>query len=182
MTIISLVGMGWLTFEYRKEQDKIVSFPSTIGPDNYFVDIYNYSEGLSFISVIFAGAIILLALGVYRIMTNARPPKKLTAIAFAVVFPLLIIQAIQAGNQQKDTISELLSVQHTWAEQRYGIEYDEITVRTWEGRKGQTNRVQDNVMKDGQNIATVCPYDRYNILFCEPGTTDELPVYTNDAY
>lgn len=176
MTVVATVALAWLANEYSKETDKILSLPHIMDPQNMYINIFNFVGGSALIVTLFGGVLMMLILGVYRIITNTKS-KKLIFIAFFLVFGLGIAESLQVNEMRKDVVEELLVEQHDWAEKRYGIQYDEITVRTWEGRKGRTHHMQESVMRDGEIIATVCPQDDYNILFCEPGTTDELPVY-----
>lgn len=179
MAVVAMIAMGWLALEYRKETDKILDFPGTMVPENMFINIFNFTGGSALIVTLFGGALIVLILGIYRIIANKKS-KVLPFVAFFLVFGLCIVESLQVNEMRKDVVEELLVVQHDWAEKRYGIEYDDITVRTWEGRKGKTHHAQEHVMRDGEIIASVCHQDDYNILLCQPGTMDELPVYLYD--
>lgn len=178
MAVPAFIAMIWLGAEWAKEYSKILSLPQIMDPANMFVNVHNFVGGLALILTLFGGALMVLTLGIYRIITNTSS-RALTFTIFFVAFGLAIAGSIGVNHMRIGVQKDLLSVQHSWAEQRYGIQYDQITDRKWEGRKGSTHYEQDQVMKDGEVIATVCAQDKYNILFCEPGTSDELPVYLN---
>lgn len=68
----------------------------------------------------------------------------------------------------------LLKNQHSWAEQRYGITYDEVVPYETRSTKHAARKWQGDVISDGKPIARVCDYMAVQIRFCEPGTIQEL--------
>lgn len=179
MVALAFIAMVWLGVEWNKEYSRVISLPQNMNPANMFVNVHDFVPGLALIVSLFGLAIMVLTLGIYRIITNTKS-RALTFTVFFVAFGLAIISALGINHMRIGVQKDLLTAEHTWAEQRYGIQYDQITDRKWEGRKGSTHYAQDQVIKDGEVIASVCEQDKYNILFCEPGTSIELPVFLNN--
>lgn len=178
MAVPAFFALIWIAIEGAGEYQRVISLPKVFNPENMFVNVHDFVGGLALVITLFFGATMVLTLGIYRIITNSKS-RALAFTMFFVVFGMAIVSALGVNHMRIGVQKELLNVEHTWAEQRYGIEYDSITDRKWEGRKGSTHYMQDQVLKDGEVIASVCEQDKYNILFCEPGTNTELPVYLN---
>lgn len=176
MIIVSLALIFYFGSEYIKERARILSLPQTLKPEDSFVDIYRYMLNADYASVFIAMGLMMLVWGTYRIIRQTKADKTTTGIALLIVFFLFIGQYAQVNSANKETTKELLSLQHTWAEQRYGIEYDDITTKTIPQRRGADRQLQDQVILDGKVIATVCPSYPADMIFCEPGTTNELPL------
>jgi hypothetical protein len=155
------------------------SLTENVSPENSFPDLYHIVSGdMALYSVIGGGAFMVLWMGTYRII-NGRPGTWHKFVAFLIGFAIMIGHSLYINSVREDVYKELASIQHTWAEDRYGITYDEITILETEGRKGTTNKNQDKVVKDGEIIAKVCKPDRETILFCEPDSDYELFVYSS---
>lgn len=147
-----------------------------------FVNPQELTGGLALIGTLQGFAAIVLCLGMYRIIFS-RKSSWLVFAVFPIAFAAIIGQALYVNTVREETVKTVLANQHEWAEQRYGITYDEITLREMTARNSSRSwKVQDSVMKDGQIIATVCErHDRQSVLFCEPGTDTELFTFVSDT-
>lgn len=156
------------------EMARMKSLGDFSDPYYYFVNPFELTGGLALIGSLQGFAGILLCLGTYRIIYS-RKSTALVFIVFPIFFGLIIAQAFHVSGIREEVQKSAISNQHTWAEQRYGLTYDEITVKTLKANESRTYKAQDSVMKDGQVIASVCEAEnRQSTYFCEPGTATEL--------
>lgn len=174
MIAASIIIIGWQGLELYRYIEDMRALPGSMRPDKMFVNIYKIN-GAPFSLVVISSLLVILILGIFRVVKNKKS-KDLIYIAIVLAFGLAI-----GGTSQLDSIAhgveeELLVVQKDWAEKRYGISYDEITVKKTKGNKNRTKLAQDSVIKNGETIATVCKHDNYNVQFCKSGTDTELPV------
>lgn len=183
--VMVLASLTWLYLSidiWDNELNRLKSMVNYKDPELAFVNPEELTGGLALIGTLQGFAAIVFCLGVYRIIFS-RKSSWLVFAVFPLAFGAIIAQALYVNSVREDTKEAVLVNQHEWAEQRYGITYDEITVREIKGRnENRSYTVQDSVMKDGQIIATVCErHERQSTLFCEPGTDTELLTFITDS-
>jgi hypothetical protein len=179
--VMVIAALTWLFLSvdiWQKEFDRMKLLGTYKDPGMAFVNPENLTGGLALIGSLQGFAAILLCLGIYRIIFS-RKSTWLVFVVFPLAFAAIIGQALYINSVRIEVKETVLSNQHEWAEQRYGIVYDEITTRTKKHdnttNESRNYKVQDSVTKDGETIATVCErHERQAVLFCEPGTDVEL--------
>jgi hypothetical protein len=142
-------------------------------PNPYTVD-YS-SEGYIFL-VIFAVWGTLLGFMLMR-----KPEIRRSHLPWTGAVVIAALFALVGHSIQAPVSDNLLANQKSWAEQRYGISYDEIsTFETKAGRYGHRTW-QNELIKDGKPVAEVCGEKTYisEIRFCTPGTLQELTVISS---
>lgn len=176
LTVISLIAIIWAAWQLSSEPARIRAIPDSVSPLSSFPDIFKITDSpAALYSVIGGGAFIVLWTGLYRIIYR-KPSTWHKFLAFGIGFAIIIGHAFYLNSVRVPVYDELVSVQHQWADERYGIIYDEVTILETEGRKNTTIKNQDKVIWDGEIIAEVCKDSRTTVLFCEPGTDQELFV------
>lgn len=180
MTVLSAAFIVWAAWQMSFEPARIRGIVDSVSPLSSFPDVFMItSSPTALYSVIGCGAFIVLCMGIYRIVKKQPMGYGLKFLAFIVGFAIIIGHAMYINSVREPVFEELVSVQHEWAEERYGIIYDEIIVLETEGRKNKTIKNQDQVVWQGDIIAEVCQDSDLTILFCEPGTDQELFVMTD---
>jgi hypothetical protein len=69
--------------------------------------------------------------------------------------------------------NELVGLEHTWVQQRYGITYDTISMESLGHERPDR---QATFYRGNQWVADACPGPYTRVLLCESGTDVELPV------
>lgn len=172
LMVLSMMGFLAGVVLYGVDLRTVLSLPDVVSASNPYPNPYGIDlSGL--------GAVFLICLSVYGIAHGVfffkYPHRKrrqapwLIAVAVTLAF-FTVSQLLYAP-----VVKQLLEKQHSWAEQRYGIDYEEIS--TFQTKSRSTDRTwQDKVISKGQVIAEVCPRQGYEISFCVPGTLQELPL------
>lgn len=173
-------------FILNEEKAKFRALTTYFHPDYNFINPEQIGFELSFISVSQGGILIVLILGIYRIIFSRKSTTNFAVLTSLACMVLTFLSAIPMQGIHKEIKTEMLVNQHTWAEERYGIIYDEITVREVENGK-RDYKVQDKVLLNGEVIASVCERDsRRTVIFCETGTDIELfrdsDMYSDSSY
>lgn len=176
MSILGIILVIVFSIEYVKERVNVKSFPDSINEADAFVDVHTFGRGISYSMFFISLGVMLMVWGGYRIVRKVKATNTVNLIALGITASLFIGLYTPIHMENKIIKDELISAQHEWAEKRYGIEYDDITTKSWTTRLSKKNYAQDKVMKDGQVIATACTSYPLGVIFCEPGTTNELPL------
>lgn len=176
MTSISAMALIYSFFLMAKATEKFRSLTEYYDPSYNFINPENIGFELSLISVMQAGALIVLVLGIYRIIFSRKSTTNFAVCTSLISLFLIFISVIPTQGTHKEVKDTLLANQHIWAEKRYGVIYDEITTREVENGRRDYD-VQDKVLRNGEPIASVCERDnRQTVAFCNPGTDTELSI------
>jgi len=156
--------------------ERISAFSTKIPPTVQFPNLYKLDVDSSpLLAVIAFYALIGLVSGIARIVRGQRGPSWLPMTLFAGFFILMVI-SFQITKEIKEPILDSLHVsQHEWAEERYGITYDEITIGQ-HGSGKYTTYFQDEIVEDGTVIGRVCEQEDDTIVFCGVNSIREMPV------
>lgn len=174
MVVASVVWLIASVDIWNTEMARMKSFGTLNDPKYYFVNPMEITGSLGLITFLQGFALLLITLGIYRII-YARKSRRLVFVAFPVFFAIAIGQALYINSVRETVVKDVLANEHSWAEHRYGVTYDEITTKEIKANESRKRKVQDEVKKDGQVIANVCESEnRWEIYFCEPGTSTEL--------
>ena len=175
--VMVVAALAWLFYSvgiWDTEINRLKAMGDFKDPYYYFVNPQELTGGLSLIGSLQGFAGILIILGVYRIIFS-RKSTWLVFVAFPICFGIIIAQAFYINGIREEVQKTVLSNQHTWAEERYGVTYDEITLKVVKANETRNYKVQDEVKKDGETIASVCEAEnRQSTYFCETGTSTEL--------
>lgn len=183
--VMVIAALAWLIYSvgiWDNELNRLKMMVNYKDPAYPFVNPQELTGGLALIGTLQGFAAIVLCLGIYRIIFS-RKSSWLVFAVFPLAFGAIIGQAMFVNSVREETVKTVLANQHEWAEQRYGVTYDEITLREISARNSSRDwTVQDSVMKDGEIIATVCErQERQATLFCEPGTDTELSTFSGET-
>lgn len=180
--VIAAVALFIYAFDgWNHELERMQSFALYSDPAYPFVNAEELTGNIGLAIGLMGLSAIMTILGGYRIIFS-RKSSKLVFAAFFIVFAIAIGMALHVNNIRMEVKEDVLKNEKVWAEKRYGIAYDEITVKKIEPDTHSRNdyTIQDEVKKDGNVIATVCmDDDRSSLKFCEPGTQEELYVYSS---
>lgn len=182
MTSVAAIGLLLSLFFMKETERTLYARIDNVNPAFNFANPHTLYLDLSLINVIQGGGLILLILGIYRIIFSRKSTTNFAVLTSLACFVAIIIAVIAGSGDNAKINKTALENQHTWAEQRYGVIYDEITIREIENGK-RDYKVQDKVLLNGETIATVCEQDnRQTVQFCFPGTNEELPLLYFDKY
>ena len=177
LSVLAVSGILYAIIQWSTSFAELKGIPDSVSPAGPFPNVMNLTHSLSNAISLAGFCLIMLALGVYRIITG-RKSRAVIFIAFFIVFAMGIGVALYVNSVREDVYDELVSSQHQWADSRYGIIYDEVTVHETTDRKNQTIKNQDSVIWEGEIIAKVCPKDEHTVVFCDPDTGEELTVFS----
>lgn len=176
MTASAFIALIVSFFVWNAEKEKFRDLTTYFHPDYNFINPEEIGFELSLISVLQGGILIVLVLGIYRIIFSRKSTTNFAVLTSLVCMALTFLSVIPMQGTHQEVKQEILANQHIWAEKRYGIAYDEVTVREIENGK-RDYKIQDQVILDGEVIASVCQRDsRRTVIFCETGTEIELPL------
>lgn len=175
MCVASLIAAVWCLAQYPAELEKMKQLPSSVDPSKYFPNVFNLTGNTTYFIFFACMAGLVFGLGLYRLIKGHKS-RGLVFILFFVFFGIAIANAFYINSVRQGIYDELVSSQHQWAEQRYGIQYDDVSILETKNRKSQTHKEQDKVYSNGDVIASVCYPTDETIAFCDPETSLELYV------
>lgn len=176
MSVISLLfllpGLGYL----MGAPERIANFPTEIPPTEYFPNLYELDiDSAPMMGVLVLFAAVGLICGIARVKRGQRSGGLVTIGVFFGFFISMVIAMNVTENIKEPILESLHSNQHVWAEERYGITYDEITVGV-HGTSRNKTYFQDEVIEDGVVIARICEREDGTIMFCGATSIREMPV------
>lgn len=177
MCVIAFIGSVWCLAQYPGELEKLKQLPSNVDPSKHFPNVFNLTGNTTYLIFFACMAGLFFGLGLYRVIKGHKS-RGLIFILFFVFFGIAIANAFYINSIRQGVYDELIPAQHTWAEQRYGIQYDDVSILETKNRKNQTHKEQDKVYSNGDVIASVCYPTDETIAFCDPETSLELYVLT----
>jgi hypothetical protein len=183
MVIVALCMFIYGLQGWNIEIARMISLGDYMDPTHAFINPENLTGNIT-MGIFFMGlASIMIILGTYRIIYS-RKSSWLIFPAFFLVFGIGIGMALHVNNIRMEVKEKTLTNEKVWAEKRYAVSYDELTVKKV---KPKTNSkydytVQDEVKSHGEVIAKVCTNpDRQSVYFCDKETGEELPMYLLDS-
>lgn len=169
---------GW-----NVEMPRMVSLGDYMDPQYAFINPENLTGNVTIAIGLMGLAGMMLILGTYRIIYS-RKSSWLVFPAFFLIFGIGIGMALHVNNIRMEVKEKVLANEKVWAEKRYGVSYDEITVKKIEPKTNSKYdyTVQDEVKSGGEIVAKVCTNpDKQSIYFCDKETNEELPMYLIDT-
>lgn len=161
--------------------EKIKSLPLHTYPIEAFPNVYELDAGLFFINILATVSGTLLLVGLLSMLAIKVGPDLINRMGKPVAFLMIILVIFttmyisKVTNEATSGTSQvLLQMQPEWAEKRYGLTYDKITVHHYTGKHRKSR--QDKVLYRGSVVAEVCNNSYAEVRFCKPGTDDEFPV------
>jgi hypothetical protein len=156
--------------------ERIREFTTDIPATGLFPNLYKVDlDSSPLLSVIALFSLVGVVSGISRVIRGQRGPGWLPMTVIVGFFIAFAFSMYLTNEYKEPIVKELHVTQHDWAEQRYGITYDEITV----GERGSRRNItyfQDKVIKDGEPIAWVCEQKEDTVAFCGVNSMHELPV------
>lgn len=167
------------------ELARMVSLGDYMNPEYAFINPENLTGNITMAIGFMGLSSIMLILGIYRIIYS-RKSSWLIFPSFFLVFAIAIGMAFHVNSIRVEVKEKVLANEKVWAEKRYAVSYDEVTVKKVEPKTNSKYdyTVQDEVKSNGEVIAKVCTNpDRQSIYFCDKDTNEELPMYLlDDSY
>lgn len=153
----------------------VLMMPAAVSAYKYFPAPHVIDESGFFVVLILGLTIsfTLLLHGLYMAKGFSFPSFLVKGIGFCVGFIVFMIVGFCFTDVVIGVQDEMFSLQHSWAQERYGIVYDTISMESL--GHNESDR-QSTVYLNNEVVADVCPGPYTEVLFCAPGTTDELPV------
>lgn len=181
---IFVVGLAILLIAF----ERIKYLPLNTYAIDAFPNVYELDAGLFFPqTLVYVSGTFLFLVSVPLLLMRVAPSlnKELTregsfltktiAVLSLLFMVFLMVQTGSKGHEITSVTSQaLLQIQPDWAEKRYGISYDKITVHHKTGKYAKSR--QDKVLSHGIVIAEVCNNSYKEVRFCKPGTDNEFPV------
>lgn len=156
--------------------ERIRTYSTEISPSLPYPNLLKLDVDSSpLVAVVALVALVGLICGISRVKRGQRGPSWLPMSTFVGFFILLVI-AFSITEKIKEPIIDSLHVsQHEWAEKRYGITYDEITIEK-HGTGKHITQFQDEIIEDGTVVGRICEREDETIVFCGVNSIREMPV------
>lgn len=171
ITVLGVVALLISSVVYVFLMHDLFYFQHVIDPAKPFINPYSVDSYAGFASLPAYLSAVIMFHGILLVRKPSSPPKDLPWLLGIIVGAIFIAIGWFVYSPATDV---LLKNQHSWAEQRYGITYDEIVTYGTRSIKHAPKKWQGDVISDGKPIARVCDYMAVEIRFCEPGTIQEL--------